>query len=92
MEKTMKTREQLIEEYSQLGNAAIPIAIYDVGERLVETIGTIGYNFNLAIKTRFEDITDQFRYASQDFRSVCSELTNSHNSVLLHVRNFFRKN
>ena len=41
-----KTREELIEEYSQLGNAAIPIAIYDVGEKLREQISEVGYAFN----------------------------------------------
>ncbi len=88
----MKTREQLIEEYSQLGNAAIPIAIYDVGEKLAETITTIGYNFNLSIERNLETISSGVKWSAQTFQGVCSELTNSYSGIFLHVRNFFRKN
>ncbi len=88
----MKTREQYIEEYSTLGNAAIPIAIYDVGEKLTTEISNIGYNFNLEVRKNLYEIKESIRNACNAIRSVESDLTNSHSGVLLHVRNFFRKN
>ena len=88
----MKTREQLIEEYSQLGNAAIPIAIYDVGEKLAREIASIGYDFNLEIRKNLFELKESIKNACNAIRSVESELTNPHSGVLLHVRNFFRKN
>lgn len=88
----MKTREQLIEEYSQLGNAAIPIAIYDVGEKLAREIASVGYNFTFKIGTQLESAVSTFKYSSQSFQSVCGKLTDSYDGVFLHVRNFFRKN
>lgn len=87
----MKTREQYIEEYSQLGNAAIPIAIYDVGEKLTTEISSIGYNFNLEVRKNLYEIKESIRNACNAIRSVESELTNSHSGVLFHVRNFLRK-
>lgn len=88
----MKTREQLIEEYSQLGNAAIPIAIYDVGERLTRAIASAAYDLTFKINTQLESAVSTFKYSSQSFQSVCGKLTDSYDGVFFHVRNFFRKN
>jgi len=55
-----KTREEYIEEYSQLGNTAIPIAIYDVGEKLANEIRTIGYSFNLEVRSVSMNLTDSY--------------------------------
>ena len=88
----MKTREQLIEEYSQLGNAAIPIAIYDVGEKLAREIASIGYDFNSEIRKNLFGAKESVKDACNAVRSIERELTDSYKGVFLHVRNFLRKN
>lgn len=86
-----KTREEYIEEYSQLGNTAIPIAIYDVGEKLANEIRTIGYDLDCSISKNLEIISSTVKYSSQAFQYVCSNLTDSHHGVFLYLKNFLRK-
>jgi len=83
----MKTREQYIEEYSTLGNAAVPIAIYDVGQELVYEVKRIGNSLTYEVKTNLEDAIFSFKYASQAFQSVCHKIVDSYDGPLFHFKN-----
>lgn len=83
----MKTREQYIEEYSALGNAAIPIAIYDVGKNLAWELERIGNSLEYEIKTNLKDAVSTFKYASQAFQSVCHKIIDSYDGPLFHFKN-----
>ncbi len=83
----MKTREQYIEEYSQLGNAAIPIAIYDVGENITDVVRDVGNSLVYEIKLPLRDAVKSFSYALESFRSVCSKITDSYDGPLYHFKN-----
>lgn len=83
----MKTREQYIEEYSTLGNAAVPIAIYDVGQELVYEVKRIGNSLTYEVKTKLEDAIFSFKYASQAFQSVCHKIVDSYDGPLFHFKN-----
>lgn len=86
-----KTREELIEEYSQLGNAAIPIAIYDVGEKLGAHISEIGYTFNLEVRKTLSETKESIKHTCIAIQSVSMNLTDSYNGVFLYLKNFLRK-
>lgn len=86
-----KTREEYIEEYSQLGNAAIPIAIYDVGEKLREQISEIGYAFNSEVRKSLYETKESIKDSCNAIRSVSNNLTDSYHGVFLYLKNFLRK-
>ena len=78
----MKTREQYIEEYFQLGNAAIPIAIYDVGENIKDILRDVGNSLVYEIKLPLRDAVKSFGY-------VCSKITDSYDGPFYHFKNTF---
>lgn len=86
-----KTREEYIEEYSQLGNAAIPIAIYDVGEKLREQISEVGYAFNSEVRKNLYETKENIKYACSAICSISNNLTDSYQGVFLYLKNFLRK-
>lgn len=83
----MKTREQYIEEYSQLGNAAIPIAIYDVGENVKDVLRDVGNSLVYEIKLPLRDAATSISYSLEYFRSVCIKITDSYDGPLIHFKN-----
>ncbi len=87
----MKTREQYIEEYTQLGNAAIPIAIHDVGEKLREQFSEIGHAFNSEARKTLYETKENIKYACSAICSISNNLTDSYHGVFLYLKNFLRK-
>lgn len=87
----MKTREEYIEEYSQLGNAAIPIAIYDVGEKIRKELSNIGYNLTSDFRKNLYEGKESIKDACNAIRSVSSNLTDSYDGVFLYLKKFLKK-